>query len=384
MDSIPSTTRKTVLYSHIVTEGTHYEVGRALGSHYKQDTRLISFLTSPFMGASPLLPAAADKVMEKFEKYCPGINEEIQGFADETGMKAETVVFYYSYFQPAGHCTQAAFRTGSQDGGHTFHMRTYDFGWEDEPNNQLLLSTTRVKGKPAHIGFTLQLFGRYDGMNEAGLSVTTTSGRIRPEMTGEGFVFPGVVRALLDSCETTEEAVLLMRSMPISDYRNFMISDAKGSLALVETAGTHKEIQYHTPAETGTSLSKLILSANHYTLPSMNVHNLQVMENSRARYDAVRLTLSDGMAAIDPIAAMKAVAGTEYPAGICCHHYSEGLGTLWAMICDNTAREAHICFGSPQLNSWRTFGFRDPAGISEYSAILPDSPSVDGFWNNIL
>ncbi|MFD1906382.1 carcinine hydrolase/isopenicillin-N N-acyltransferase family protein [Paenibacillus rhizoplanae] len=63
------------------------------------------------------------------------------------------------------------------------------FGWEDEPYNQLLLSTTRVKGKPAHTGFALQLFGRYDGMNEAGLTVTTTSGRIRPEMTGEGFVF---------------------------------------------------------------------------------------------------------------------------------------------------------------------------------------------------
>ncbi|KAI7254387.1 hypothetical protein KC345_g11269 [Hortaea werneckii] len=374
---------KTAAYAHIVTEGTHYEVGRALGAYYKQDAALISFLSSPFMGASPLLPSAVDNAMENFEKYCPGLNEEIKGFADETGVKAEAAVFYYSYFQPSGHCTQAAIRTVPQDGGHAYQMRTYDFGWEDAPYNQLLLSTTRVKGKPAHIGFALQLFGRYDGMNDAGLSVTTTSGRIRPEMTGEGFIFPGVVRALLDSCETTEEAVLLMRSMPVSDYRNFLISDAHGSIALIETAGTHKEIQYPA-AVAGGSSNSLVLSANHYTIPAMQVHNLQVMENSRTRFEALRLTLTDELANKAPVAAMKAAAGKEYPEGICCHHYSEGFGTLWSMVLDSTAGEAHICFGSPGRNTWRSFGFNDPAGVSRYHAVLPDSPSAAGFWDNTL
>lgn len=383
MDHSRTSNSKTASYSHIVTEGTHYEVGRALGAYYKQDTSLISFLTSPFMGASPLLPAAINKVMENFEKYCPGINEEIQGFADEVGVKAETAVFYYSYFQPSGHCTQAAVRMALQDGGHTYHMRNYDFGWEDAPYNQLLLSTTRVKGKPAHIGFALQLFGRYDGMNDAGLTVTTTSGRIRPEMTGEGFIFPGVVRALLDSCETTEEAVLRMRSMPVSDYRNFLISDAHGSIALIETAGTHKAIQYPA-AVAGDSSTNLVLSANHYTIPAMQEHNLQVMENSRNRYDALRLALSDGLRTQDPVSALQAAAGTEYPEGICCHHYSEGFGTLWSMVFDSTAREAHICFGSPGRNAWRSFGLSNPAGISEYHAVLPDCPSAAGFWDKTI
>ncbi|MFC6650665.1 C45 family autoproteolytic acyltransferase/hydolase [Paenibacillus rhizoplanae] len=369
--------------SHLVTEGTHYEVGRALGTHYKNNSAMLSFLSSPFMGASPLTPYAADKAMESFERYCPGLNEEIQGFADETGIEAAHVVFYYSYFQASGHCTQAVFRTGAsaERNGHICHMRNYDFGWEDEPYNQLLLSTTRVKGKPAHTGFALQLFGRYDGMNEAGLTVTTTSGRIRPEMTGEGFVFPGVVRALLDQCTTAEEAAQLMRSMPVADYRNFLISDAQGNIALVETAGTEKAIQYH-PAAASLSASQLVLSANHYTLPTMQLHNQQVMENSWTRYDALRAALMDDSTAIHPVAAMKAAAGREYPEGICCHHYSEGLGTLWSVVCDNTARELHICFGSPQLNGWRTFGFHDPAGMRVYEAVLPDKPSAEGFWTS--
>lgn len=384
MDVNPPVQRKTVRYSHLITEGTHYEVGCALGACYKHNAALLSFISSPFMGAAPLLPSAAEKAMESFGKYCPGLNEEIQGFADETGMDAADVVFYYSYFQPSGHCTQAAYRTrvSSDHRGHTYHMRNYDFGWEDEPYNQLLLSTTRVKGKPAHIGFALQLFGRYDGMNEEGLIVTTTSGRIRPEMHGEGFIFPGVVRALLDHCATTEEAVSLIRDMPISDYRNFLISDAAGDMSLIETAGREKEIRFD-PAVSG-SLGQLILSANHYTLPGMQTHNLQVMENSRTRLEALQSALAGDSMTNSPVDAMKAAAGLEYPQGICCHHYNEGFGTLWSMVCDNTAREAHICFGSPQLNGWRTFGFHDPAGLREYDAVLPDRPSAAGFWDHIL
>lgn len=77
-------------------------------------------------------------------------------------------------------------------------------------------------------------------------------------MTGEGFVFPGVVRALLDQCTTAEESVQLMRSIPVADYRNFLISDAQGNIALVETAGTEKAIQYH-PAADSLSASQLVL-----------------------------------------------------------------------------------------------------------------------------
>ncbi|WP_342478191.1 C45 family peptidase [Paenibacillus sp. FSL H7-0350] len=381
MDANPLSQRKTAQFTYLVTEGTHYEVGRALGAHHKNNSAMLSFLSSPFMGGSPLTPYAADKAMESFERYCPGLNEEIQGFADETGIEAAHVVFYYSYFQAPGHCTQAAYLTGASadQSGQIYHMRNYDFGWEDEPYNQLLLSLARVKGKLAHTGFALQLFGRYDGMNEAGLTVTTTSGRVRPEMTGEGFVFPGVVRALLDQCTTAEESVQLMRSIPVADYRNFLISDAQGNIALVETAGTEKAIQYH-PAADSLSASQLVLSANHYTLPSMQLHNQQVMENSWTRYDALRAALMDDNTPINPVAAMKAAAGREYPEGICCHHYSEGLGTLWSMVCDNTARELHICFGSPQLNGWRTFGFHDPAGMRVFEAVLPDKPSAEGFW----
>ncbi|UQZ37021.1 hypothetical protein C2I18_27895 [Paenibacillus sp. PK3_47] len=372
---------KTTLYQHIVTEGTHYEIGRALGAIVKQDPPLLSFLSSPFMGADSLLPDAVEHALNCFERYCPGINDEVKGFAHETGIREEEAVFYYSYLQPSGHCSQAAMQSGRLSGSRTYHLRTYEYGWEDAPYNQLLLSTTRVTGKPAHIGFALQLFGRYDGMNDQGLSVTTTSGRIRPDMSEAGFVFPGVVRALLDQCVSVKEAVSLMRSMPISDYRNFLVSDAAGGIALIEVAGTHKEIKLVEAAHTNSP--QLVVSANHYTLPSMMAHNLQVMHNSKNRYDVLQSALSSKSAFNHPLEAMKNAVSYSLPQGVCCHHYSEGFGTLWSMVFDNTGRQVHICMGSPRANPWISFGFGDPPGLSSYTAILPNETSEASFWSPI-
>ncbi|MEK8214098.1 C45 family peptidase [Paenibacillus sp. FSL L8-0463] len=192
------------------------------------------------------------------------------------------------------------------------------------------LSTTRVTGKPAHIGFSLQLFGRYDGMNDEGLSVTMTSGRIRPEMTGEGFVFPGVVRALLDDCTTTREAVTLLRSMPISDYRNFLVSDRHGSMALIEVAGAHKEIKVYDAR--AASLPQLIVSTNHYTLPAMQQHNLQLMHNSQARQEAMYSTLWKAGTDYNPQEAMKQLAERQ-PAGLLFRSGCRSIHTFFSAHC---------------------------------------------------
>ncbi|WP_162551186.1 C45 family autoproteolytic acyltransferase/hydolase [Paenibacillus tepidiphilus] len=376
--------KRTAVYQHVVTEGTHYEVGRQLGAIIREKESLVRFMSSPFMNGPALQASAVHHAMDRIEQINPGLNEEIRGFADELQLKAEQVVFYYSYIQPQGHCSQAALHIKDPAGAQTYHMRTYDYGWEDEPYNQLLLTTTRVTGKPRHIGFALQLFGRYDGMNDEGLSVTTTSGRMRPEMTEEGFVFPAVVRALLDQCSSTKEAAALIRSIPICDYRNYLISDRHGKIALIEAAGSHMEVEMIRPSAANEHV-KLAVSTNHYTLPAMLQHNREVMYNSKARLDALHAAfafLDTSPDTADAAALLKQLAGRTAPDGVCCHHYSEGFGTMWSMLFDNVERTSQICFGSPALNDWRTFGFSEPAGENTYTAILPDEPSQGLFWSH--
>jgi hypothetical protein len=73
------------------------------------------------------------------------------------------------------------------------------------------------------------------------------------------------------------------------------------------------------------------------------------------------------------------------PKGVCLHHYSHGLGTLWSMIFDVTDTRVEICFGAPSSpkNSWHTFGLQGPTGSTEYKAHLPDKPAAPGFWKRL-
>jgi predicted choloylglycine hydrolase len=56
-------------------------------------------------------------------------------------------------------------------------------------------------------------------MNEHGLCITTSAGVINPNYNEEGFLFPVVVRAILNNCKTVKEAIELLDFMEIADYR---------------------------------------------------------------------------------------------------------------------------------------------------------------------
>ena len=65
-------------------------------------------------------------------------------------------------------------------------------------------------------------------MNDAGLAVSLTFGG-RASM-GEGFGVPIVIRYLLETCSTTEEARAVLARMPIAHTMNLTIADATGDV----------------------------------------------------------------------------------------------------------------------------------------------------------
>jgi predicted choloylglycine hydrolase len=70
------------------------------------------------------------------------------------------------------------------------------------------------------------LWGLLDGMNDAGLVVSLTFGG-RPG-SGPGFAIPLVVRYLLEVAETAEQAMDLLRGLPIAMSYNLTVVDADG------------------------------------------------------------------------------------------------------------------------------------------------------------
>ncbi len=228
---------KIMEYKHCVVEGTPYEAGRQLGEIFKQDKEMIQFMSEPFNGEK-LTEQQLSKVYRLFEELSPGLNEEMKGFADAVNVNSKDVVYYFVYLQNAScTCSHISLTPQVTDNGHSFLGRNYDFGWYDKP----MLIETHIIGQYKQIGFGCQIFGRFDGINEHGLCVTTSAGVINPDYNEEGFVFPFIVRSILNRCQTVEEAVEYIDTLKIADYRNFMISDRFGDSVLIETAASKKQ-----------------------------------------------------------------------------------------------------------------------------------------------
>lgn len=367
---------KSMEFKHCVIQGTHYEAGRQLGEMFKDDIDFIQFMTSPFMGGSKLPKNKVTKSMEIYDRFDPGINDEIKGFADAIGADHETIVYYFAYIQPSvGSCSHMAVLPSITEDGLIYHGRNYDYGLDDKP----MLFTSRIEGKYRQIGFGCQLFGRFDGMNECGLSISTSAGVIQPDIfKDEGCVFPVVVRTLLDRCKDVEEAVEVIMNMPISDYRNFIVADKRGKAALIEVASSHKAVKMIGNQDA----DQYICSANHYSLSDMIEHDTGRMWHSVTRYKAIegRIKASSPNITKDTV---RRILSDPVPAGACCHHYRDGMGTLWSMLFDPMNGMVDICFGSPHVNHWRAFDFSGPVGVVDYKAELPDEPAEPYFWNRV-
>lgn len=361
-------------FKHCVIEGTPYEAGKQLGEIFKSDIEFIRFMTTPFDGSEKLTQHQLAKVTELFELYSPGINEEIRGFADAVNAKVEDVVYYFVYLNNVScNCSQILLTPQVTEDGHSLLGRNYDFHWYDKP----ILIESRIKGQYSQIGFSCQIFGRFDGMNEHGLSITTSAGVINPPYNEEGFVFPFIVRSVLNTCQTVEEAIKLIDTMKIADYRNIIVADRFGKSALIEIAASKKSIKL-----TGSSKNdKYLYSTNHYTIPCMKVLGYPVTKHSVVRYEAIRASIE--AFSLRTKEELRKLLSAGMPDGVCCHHYADGMGTLWSMIFDPMEKSAEICFGSPNVNQWRSFYLNSPVGVEDYTAVLPNEPADSSFWDTI-
>jgi len=369
-------------FQHTILEGTAYEVGKKQGELLKDDgemrlriERAISSFSSQ-LGISkdgkPDLKTMGFQNFEElqgfFEEHCPGLNDEMQGFADSMGVEIDEVPFYGATYHAPKNCSQVAVLSSATNDKHVYVGRSYEWTHTEE---DLRLCTTRVKGKAKHIGFSIFLFGRADGLNEHGVSVTFTgAGIFGVSLKQRGFQNYLVIRSILDNCESLDDAIELIQKLPISGFFNLLIADRSSNAALVEFAdGTRAIKRINNDSE-----DKCLFSTNHYTLPGTmksNELNCGIIEQSRKRHQLLASNLNT--ASDVKKEALRTIVSRKFPKGLCDHYYSEGFGTVWSLIFDLTSKKADICFGAPTHNKWHSFTLNEPTGVKEYPAIFPDA-----------
>ena len=122
-------------------------------------------------------------------------------------------------------CSQAAVL----DGGPAL-IRNYDWDYRLFDG---VVAKTAYTGRRV-LGMLDCLWGLLDGVNDAGLALSLTFSS-RPQV-GEGFGIPLVIRYTLEVCETTDEAVQVLRRMPVHMSYNVTALDRNGRRATVYLA----------------------------------------------------------------------------------------------------------------------------------------------------
>lgn len=373
--------RKT-LYQYLKVSGSAYEVGRQLGRMLKDNSALIEDLTHPFMGQNGLVGEELQKIQNVFEEYCPGTNEEIRGFADEVGANYGDIVYYFAYLRPMEcNCSLVAVTPELTQSGTGMMARNYEFGWDDSS----ILIETQIENQYRQIGFGCQVFGRFDGMNEHGLCIATAAGVINPPYDQEGFVFPVIVRAILNQCKTVEEAIKVFEKMKIADYRNIMIMDAKGDSVLIEATAHDFEVIKAGRNET----KKLLYATNHFESEKLAARKYYCPKNSLLRYDAVEQSLQKkrvehGLKISEDD--VKELLTQSLPSGVYCNYYEDGMGTMWSILFHPEQKKIEVCFGGSNQNQWKVYDFNEKVKneIQKYNFMLQSEIAPDGFWNNMI
>jgi predicted choloylglycine hydrolase len=137
-------------------------------------------------------------------------------------------------------CSQGAW---TRDGGPAL-VRNYDYA----PSRfEGVLWHTRVLEKRV-IGMSDCLWGLLDGMNDDGLAVSLTFGGRR--VLGDGFGIPLVLRYLLETCATVDEARATLARLPYSLSHNLTLVDAQGRVLTAYLSPDREPIFREFPAAT--------------------------------------------------------------------------------------------------------------------------------------
>ncbi len=337
---------KTQPVSYFELAGSYEEIGRQMARRLKEANMLSSVLIPrpKYISNKDLKDA-----LKLYETYCPGTVEELQGFSKEAGIEVEKIMYtWMTYLVPR--CSGLILLGSKTTDGHTKLVRNYEFSLEDE---DLAVVRTAPVGKYSHIGGTIAIFGRCEGINECGLAVSMSScGMPVGNMEGMrapkvyGLHFWAVIRTLLENCKNVEEALEMVKDMPIAYNINLYLADPSHNGVLYETMDG--KVAYERINET--SKKQYLCGTNHIVIPKFQVNEPAAMRNSVVRFQALtRFVDSRDQCKEEEV---KDFFLTKYPEGMSTCYYEDWFGTIRTVVMDTVERRFSICWFGQKENGW--------------------------------
>ncbi|PIM69214.1 acyl-coenzyme A--6-aminopenicillanic acid acyl-transferase [Streptomyces sp. JV178] len=263
------------------------DVGDGGDGRWAAHTRPLWSLAEGWMTEEGRTPEGAKRARKLFETHMPELVPVLDRLVRQLDRPDAEAFLTLATLRPFfSGCTQI--------GGPGTLLRNYDFD-PDECEGVIVRSDFL---RPV-VGMQDAAWGLLDGMNDAGLAVSLTfGGRL---VHGPGFAVLIVLRYLLETCDTVDEAVGRLRSIPISLPQNVTLVDRERAVTVY--VGPDIELTEAPDA----------CAANHQHLPVPEEQ--ERFSRTGRRLAAVRAAGVDVAAMLEPPLHQTA--------------YDEGLGTLY-------------------------------------------------------
>ncbi len=180
--------------------------------------------------------------LEQLEKHMPELiptYERLVQLAGGSDLVARLLALYRPPPYLTG-CSQAVW----PEGHNQILVRNYDYS--PKLTEGVLLHTT-WNGRRV-IAMSDCLWGVLDGMNDAGLVVSLAFGGRK--VVGDGFGIPLVLRYILEFCETTRQAVSVLKRVPPHMAYNITVLDRRGAFKTVYVSPDRRPVVRHFPVAT--------------------------------------------------------------------------------------------------------------------------------------
>ncbi|MEW9108258.1 MAG: C45 family peptidase [Cytobacillus gottheilii] len=304
--------KKVLVADAVKIEGSYYEIGYKQGQYLLEKGGMLVDEYKKMTTHSNTMEAK-----EMIFTYFPSFAEEIKGMADALKMDESLAVSLFSGYDitfPQMGCTSY-----SQDG---LYVRNYDFS--PDLYDARLVCLQPNKGY-ASIGFSQQICGRLDGMNEKGLVIGLHF--VNDQLFSKGFIATAIVRMVLDQCANAKEAAALIKKVPHGYCYNYSIIDKEGNSLLIEAA----------PEEQIVSNTSVMRAVNHFHSPSLQSKNRPNISDSCRRKEM--LSELDGLE-LSPQELFRYFNQGNSP--YFYHQYKQYFGTLHTVVY-NSANLQLIC-----------------------------------------
>ena len=313
-------------------KGSHYDCGIHWGTLLRQNHKLIA--NQHTFVINETRKEFAKKCLPIYERYYSEILYEIKGIADGQQTSYEdmlTFLLCMYCFEFQNKCTCIAI----SDKNHIILGRNSDFLTELE--NLYMNCLYHLDGCYSFHGNTTAFVEMEDGINEYGLAVGMTF--IYPQNIMPGMNAGILVRYILEKCQTLQEVISFIKSVPIASNQTITIADSLGNIAILECHSQNVEIIY--PLEN----ENFVVTTNHFHSSSMKKYNKYDIDdwNSSLRHQVAYQALKNNHLSAQLV--LDILSGKH--GFMCQYDRKKGADTVWSVIYDVKNKAIYRVEGNP-------------------------------------